>query len=165
MANIILPAFLKKNITFIRLSSKNCTGYEIYGHFKDDSYASGIRTELLDTVDNPKEPNPVLHKIDLPKNSHPTWELPRDAFMDRDHKFYLYQNGFIISPLCYYYNKLSRLFTLDIMMKPYSIEDEMELEYYQDLVELSYTLEEDCQIKIKPIFKQTATFGDHNIII
>lgn len=165
MADVIIPALLKKNISFIRLSSKNCAGYEIYGHFVDDSYDSGIRTELLEYIENPSVPNPVTRKITLPNNEYPTWELPKDMYTDRDHQFYLYQNTFIVSSMYYAYNRVTKMITLDTVLKPYEITDVMELEYYRDIIERSYTLENNCTIKIKPVFKQTATFGDHNVII
>ena len=165
MNNVIIPAMLKKEISFIRLSSKNCSHYEIYAQYEDSNYASGTRTELLDTVENPTKPNPVLTRIPLEPVVHPTWELPKDIYMDADHKFYIYQNDILINPMCFKYNRITRLVTMDEKMNSYSLNDKMEIQYYRDIIELSYVLEHDCTIKIKPIFKQTATFGDHNIII
>lgn len=161
----IIPALLKKTITFRRLKAKNVTKYEIYAKFQDDSYDSGIRTELLDVIDNPVVPDTYLKKITLAYNENATWSLPDDAYLDRDHQFRLFLNDFVLTSLCYKYNQLSRLITLDTVMKTYTINDVIELEYYQDLITKSYMLESDCEIYVKPIFTDTYTYGYHNIII
>ena len=161
----IFPALLKKTITFRRLTSKNVLSYQIYANYKDDTYASGIRTELLDTIENPIVPNPIIKRINLEYNDNATWELPYDAYLDRDHQFRLYMNGFIISSMCYKFNRLSKLITLDTVMKNYTVNDKMEMEYYQDIITKDYMLEEDCEIFVKPIFTDSYTYGYHNVII
>lgn len=161
----IIPSLLKKKITFKRLPITNCLGYEIYGRFKDDTYASGIRIDLIEYIENPVEPTPKIKKIELEHNISPTWKIPNDAYIDRDHRFFLYQNGFILTPLCYAYNKVSKLVTIDVSMKPYDLSDVIELEYYQDIVEKEFVLEENCEIIIKPIFKKSSSLGEHNVII
>lgn len=161
----IIPALLKKIITFRRLTPKHVLGYEIYGTFKDDNYTSGIRTELLEAFDNPVVPNPIVNRIELPYNDNATWELPYDAYLDRDHQFRLYLNGFILSSLCYNYNRLSKLITLDTVMKNYTVNDKIEMEYYQDIITREYMLESDCEITVKPIFTESYTYGNHNVII
>lgn len=161
----IIPALLNKTITFRRLTAKNVLAYEIYATYKDDSYTSGVRTELLDTIENPKIPNPVLKRIELKYNDNATWSLPYDAYLDRDHQFRLYLNDFIISSLCYKFNRLSKLITLDTMMKKYTPSDKIEMEYYQDIITKSYMLEQDCEISVKPIFTDSYTYGYHNVIM
>ena len=71
----IIPAFLKKTINFRRLTSKNVLAYEVYATFKDDTYTSGIKTELLDTIENPIIPNPVTKRIELSHNDNASWEF------------------------------------------------------------------------------------------
>ena len=132
-------ALLKKTISFRRLTAKNVLSYEVYATYKDDKYSSGMRQELLDTIKNPIVPNPVIKRITLNYNDNATWQLPYDAYLDRDHQFRLYLNGFILGT--------------------------MEMEYYQDIITKDYMLEQDCQISIKPIFKDSYTYGYHNIII
>ena len=162
----IITALLKKKITFQRLSEKNVIGYEIWGMFKDDTYDSGIRNDLLEIIDNPSEPNPVIKRISLEGNENATWKLPNDAFLDRDHQFRLYINDVIVSSLCYNYNRISRLITLDTVLREYSLsDDKVELEYYQDLIIKEYMLEDNCEIFVKPVFTQSYTYGDHNVIM
>lgn len=161
----VIPALLKKTIRFKRLITKNVIAYEVYATYKDNTYESGIRTELLDTIENPKEPNPVIKRIELNYNTNATWELPRDAYMDRDHQFRLYMNDFIVSSMCYKFNRITKLITLDTILKQYTINDKMEMEYYQDIITKDYMLEEDCEISIKPIFAESYTYGYHNVIV
>jgi len=161
----IIPALLKKTITFRRLASKNVLSYEVYATYKDDTYSSGVRTELMDTIQNPNVPNPIIKRIDLSYNDNATWELPYDAYLDRDHQFRLYLNGFILNSLCYNYNRLSKLITLDTVMQNYTVNDKMEMEYYQDIITKDYMLEKDCQISIKPVFTESYSYGYHNVII
>lgn len=161
----IIPALLKKRIAFRRLSNKSVISYEIYGDFKDSNYASGIRTELLDTVPNPVEPSPSIKKIKLEYNDNATWELPADAYLDRDHQFRLFMNNFIVSSLCFSFNRVTKMITLDTNMKELTVNDTMELEYYQDLIVKEYMLEDDCIIHVKPIFTESYTYGKHNVII
>lgn len=164
MSNII-PALLKKKITFRRLAAKSVLRYEIYAEFKDDTYTSGVRRELIDTIENPSQPDLHIKRILLPGNPDATWELPYDAYLDRDHQFRLYLNGFILSSMCYNFNRLSKLISLDTVMKKYSVTDTVEMEYYQDLISKEYMVQNDCNIYVKPIFTQSYTYGDHNVII
>ena len=160
-----IPALLKKTITFRRLTAKNVIAYEIYAKFPDSNYDSGVRTELLERFDNPVEPNPCIKRITLDYNEDATWELPYDAYLDRDHQFRLYLNGFILGTMTYKYNRVHKLISLDTVMKKYESSDKIELEYYQDLITKSYMLESNCQIYVKPIFTDSYTYGYHNIII
>ena len=164
MASFI-PAEMKKKITFNRLTSKNVLRYEIYANFKDNSNESGIRTELLDTIENPENPSLYIHKVLLEPNINATWERPHDAYFDRDHQFRIYVNDVILSPMCYKFNRRSNLITLDVIMKEYHITDKVELEYYRDLIVKEYLVEDDCTIKVKPIFSALHSYGDHNVII
>lgn len=160
-----VPAILKKKISFLRLSKKNCSAYQIYALYHDDKYASGIRKELLEEFENPSLPNPVIKSIQLEHKEEPTWELPKDIYMDRDHPLRLYQNGFIVSSMYYSINRVTRLLSVDTIVREYSNTDEMVLEYYRDVIIKEYVLEEDCDIQIIPIFKDTSVLGDHNIIM
>ena len=161
----IIPAEMKKKITFKRLTSKNVLKYEIYGSFKDSNSESGIKTILLDTIENPAEPTLYLHKVSLEPNVNATWELPDDAYFDRDHQFRIYINDVVLSPMCYKFNRRNKLITLDVIMKEYHITDKVELEYYRDLIVKEYLVEDDCTIKVKPIFSMLHSYGDHNVII
>lgn len=159
------PGYMTKTITFRRLSSKNVLSYEIYATYHDTSYTSGIRRELLDTIINPNQPSPFLKRIELKHNIDATWKLPDDAYLDRDHKFRLYMDNIIVTPMAIAFNRLTKLITLDTVMLTYDPDSKMEMEYYQDLISKSYFLSEDCQISVKPVFTDSYQFGFHNIII
>lgn len=161
----IIPTMIKKKISFLKLSDRFCSSYKIYAVFKDDEYASGTRTELVDEFENPKEDTPVLITKELDKVQEPTWKLPEDAYLDQDHPFYLYQNDFIINTIFYSYNRVTRLITLDTTLKPYSINDDMKIKYYKNIITREYSFEEDCDINIVPIFTDSSVFGNHNIIL
>jgi hypothetical protein len=163
--NFIIPALLKKRISFRRLTAKNVLAYEVYATYKDDRYESGVRTELLDTIKNPVIPNPIIKRIELKYNDDATWQLPHDAYLDRDHQFRLYLNEFILSSMCYKFNRVNKLITLDTVMKNYTVNDKIEMEYYQDIITKEYMLEQDCEIQIKPIFTESYSYGNHNVII
>jgi hypothetical protein len=165
MPSYLLPALLTKKITFKRLTNKHVKGYEIYGLFADPNYSSGIREELLDYIINPSEPNVEKTVIELEYNDNATWQLPKDLYTDRDHKFQFFINDFILSTLYFQYNKYNRLLTIDTNLKPITINDTFRLEYYRDMITKTYPLEQDCSIKIKPIFTDTYAYGTHNIII
>lgn len=163
--NFIISALLKKRISFRRLTAKNVLAYEVYATYKDDRYESGVRTELLDTIENPVIPNPIIKRIELKYNDDATWQLPHDAYLDRDHQFRLYLNEFILSSMCYKFNRVNKLITLDTVMKNYTVNDKIEMEYYQDIITKEYMLEQDCEIQIKPIFTESYSYGNHNVII
>ena len=67
--------------------------------------------------------------------------------------------------MTYKYNRLSKLITLDTVMKKYTVNDKIEMEYYQDIISKDYMLEENCEISVKPIFTDSYTYGYHNIIV
>lgn len=161
----VLPAMLVKTITFKRLSNKHVKGYEIYGLFPDSTYSSGLREELIDVFDNPSEPNVQRTEIKLQYNDNYTWQLPSDLYTDRDHKFRIYINDTILSTLYYQYNKYNRFLTIDRNMKVLDVLDEITLSYFRDMITRSYPLQNDCQIKVKPIFADSYTYGNHNVII
>lgn len=165
MQNYIIPTQLKKIITFRRLPIKAVSKYLVYATFKDDAYTSGLKTELIDTIINPSEPSPVLKRIELEYNINATWSLPADAYLDRDHQFRLYLNNFVQSNMYYRFNRLSKLITFDTAIKSYTVNDKMELEYYQDMICKGYMLNDDCTIEILPIFNNSYNYGFHNIII
>lgn len=162
----IIPAMLVKKITFRRLSNPAVKEYQIFGNFPDDTYASGIRTELLDTIPNPKLPESVIiSRIKLDYNQEATWKLPADIYLDRDYQFRLYVNGFILPTSMYQYNRLRKMVTIDHLLKPITVSDLVEMEYYRDLITRSYPLESDCTISIKPVFTDDYSYGTHNVII
>ena len=47
----VIPSSIKKTIRFPRLTSKNVLAYEIYTKTVDNTYDSGIRVDLIDTID------------------------------------------------------------------------------------------------------------------
>ena len=165
MSEYVIPALLKKTITFRRLPRTACIEYEIYAEYEDQNEPSGIRSELIDTIPNPSEPSPVTKRIPLPRVMNPTWQLPDDAFYDRDHHFRLFQNGHALATLYYNYNRVTRLFTIDEHLLTYMNSDEMELEYYVDVIVKTYQFEENCKITVRPIFSHSYDYGDHNVII
>lgn len=161
----IVPAMLEKTISFKRLNNRHVRGYKIYGLFKDNNYSSGIRRMLLDNFENPSEPNVDRTSVELKYNQNATWELPGDIFIDRDHKFKLFMNDSILTSLYYQYNKYTRLLTIDTNLKPININDRFRLEYYRDRIKRTYTLEDNCKIEVVPVYADTYTYGNHNIII
>lgn len=165
MAEYIIPAMLEKTISFRRLTSKNVVAYEVYTTYKDKNYSSGMRSELLDTIPNPKYPQPVLTEIDLPYNDNATWQLPDDALLDRDHQFRMFLNDFVLSSMCYNYNRVTKLITIDTNIKDYTVNDKVTLQYYKDIITKRYPFTEDCTLSVKPIFRDDYNYGDHNIII
>lgn len=165
IADINVSPLLVKKITFKRLNSKHVKGYEVYALYADDSYSSGIREELLDSFDNPSEPNVERTSILLEYNDNATWELPKDLYTDRDHKFKLFIDDAIVSPMYYQYNKYNRMLTIDKNLKPIESTNVFRLEYFRDMITKQYVLDENCQIKIKPVFAETYTYGNHNVIM
>lgn len=159
------PGYMTKTITFRRLSLKNVLRYEIYATYRDATYTSGLRRELLDTIENPTVPNPCVKRIELKYNTDTTWRLPEDAYLDRDHKFRLYLDGIMVTSMAVSFNRLTKLITLDSVMKTCDLNTKIEMEYYQDLISKDYLLEQDCQIFVKPIFSDSYRFGFHNVII
>lgn len=161
----IVPGLLKKSISFRRLPNKAVLRYKIYALYKDNSYASGIRTELLDTIENPQVPQPYVKRIELEYNQNATWKLPRDAFLDIDHKFRLYLDEIMVGSMSYKFNRITKMITLDTVIETYDVNSKLEMEYYQDLIKKDYMLEEDCDIKIEPVFTESSSYGFHNVII
>ena len=163
--NYIVPALLKKTITFKRMPIKNVLSYEVYATYKDSTKLSGLRTELLDIIQNPVKPNPVIKRITLPYNDNATWKLPQDAYLDVDYQFRLFINENLLISLNYSFNRLTKLITLNTKINEYKLGDKIEMEYYQDIIIKDYALTEDCEITIKPIFKDSYTYGSHNVIV
>ena len=155
---------MAKKITFKRMSSKNVIAYEIYTKYIDENHP-GPRVELLDTVPNDPPMDPPLKRMELEYTSSAKWKLPDDAFLDRDHWFRLYLNDIILSEMFYNYNRVLKWFSLDLVAKDYTVNDKLELEYDRNVITKTYLVEDNCQIKITPIWRDSYAVGTHNIIM
>jgi hypothetical protein len=161
----IIPSSIKKTIKFPRLSSKNVIAYEIYTKTVDVTYESGIRTDLIDTISNPNIPSPVVTERKFDYSENGTWYLPKDIYMDRDHKIRVFVDDIQISSLYYTINKMAGLFTINknaITINPDSI---VKIEYYKDIIEKSYMVEQECEVIVKPKMIESYHYGKHNIIL
>ena len=160
-----LPISIKKTISFPRLSSKNVLSYEVYAKFIDDTYDSGIRIELIDTILNTNIPNPVLNKIELEYSNNFTWSLPKDIYIDRDHNITVLVDDIQISKLYYTVNKIAKLFTINTNKITINPDSKISIIYYKDVIEKSYMLDDDCEIYVKPVIIDSYHYGQHNIIL
>lgn len=165
MEGLFDTLLIQKEITFKRMSNRHVKGYEIYGLFPDENYTSGIRKVLLDYIKNPGHPNVDMSSKELEYNKNYTWKLPEDMFLDRDHKFKIFINNTIVNPLYFQYNKYSRLVTIDKNLKPIDINDKIRVDYFRDMITKTYSLDEDCTIQVVPIYADSYTYGNHNVII
>ena len=154
-----------KKVTFTRMPSNTVSGYKVFAKYYDDNYSSGFRKELIDEISNDPPMNPPLKKITLDYIPSATWELPKDAFLDTDHWFRLYFNELILSQMHYNYNRVLRWFSLNTTTKKYTSNDKIELEYYQDVIVRRYLVNDDCLIKIEPVYSDSFLVGTHNVII
>lgn len=161
----VLPANIKKTIRFPRLTSKNVLNYEIYTKTVDDTYDSGIRIDLLDTIQNPVMPSPVQDTIDLEYSNNATWNLPNNIYMDRDHDIIILVDDIQISKLYYTVNKPAKLFTINTNKITINPDTKVSIIYYKDIIEKSYMVEKDCEIFVKPIIIDSYHYGQHNVIL
>lgn len=161
----IIPASIKKTIRFPRLTSKNVLSYKIYTKTVDDTYNSGIRIDLIDTIQNPNIPSPVKDKIDLDYSINATWNLPKNIYMDRDHDIIVLIDDIQISKLYYTINKQAKIFTINTNKITITPDTKVSIIYYQDIIEKSYMFDEDCEIFIEPVIVESHHYGQHNIIL
>ena len=71
------PCIIKEDNYIPQVNSPQCISLRrAYATYKDDTYTSAVRTELLDTIENPVMPNPVIKRIELLYNDNATWETP-----------------------------------------------------------------------------------------
>ena len=161
----VIPASIKKTIRFPRLTSKNVLSYEIYTKTVDDTYDSGIRIDLIDTIQNPVIPSPVKKQIDLEYSNNNTWDLPKNIYMDRDHDIIILVDEIQISKLYYTVNKTAKIFTINTNKITINPDTKISIIYYQDVIEKSYMMENDCEIFVKPIIVDSYHYGQHNVIL
>ena len=161
----ILPSSIKKTIRFPRLTSKNVICYNVYTKTVDDTYGSGIRIDLIDKIDNPNIPSPFQKQIDLGYSNNATWNLPSNIYMDRDHGVIVLIDGIQISKLYYTVNKMAKLITVNTNKVAINSDTKVSIIYYQDIIEKSYMVEEDCDIYIEPVIMDSYHYGKHNVII
>jgi hypothetical protein len=160
-----LPVQIKKTIAFPRLSSKNVLKYEIYAKFKDDTYTSGIRTELLDTIENSSVPSPVEKDMECEYSVNYTYPLPKNIYIDKDHRMRVFVDGILISSLWYTANFYAKIFTINTNKIAIHNDTKISIKYYEDIISKDYFLDENCELFVKPIFLESYHYGDHNIII
>lgn len=160
-----LPIQIKKSISFPRLSSKNVLEYEIYAKFKDDTYTSGIRTELLDTITNPSVPSPNEKEMVCEYSKNSTYPLPKNIYIDKDHKVRVFVDDVLISSLWYTVNFYAKIFTVNTNKIEIHTDTKVSIRYYEDIITKDYFLDENCELFVKPIFNESYHYGDHNIIL
>lgn len=161
----VIPASIKKTIRFPRLTSKNVLKYEIYTKTVDDTYESGIRIDLIDTIQNPVIPSPVKNELELEYSNNATWNLPSNIYMDRDHSIIVLVDDIQISKLYYTINKPAKIFTINTNKITINSDTKVKIIYYQDIIEKSYMVEDNCDIFVKPIIIDSYHYGQHNIIL
>lgn len=154
---------LKRTVTFVKMDYSRVKGYQVLT--TDPSGTIQSETKLLEEIENPIIPDTDIKKIKLEYNDKLTWKLPEDIFMDIDHKFNLYINGFIVSPIYYNHNRNTNLVTINTKIQPVDPSDEIILEYYRNVISRTYLLEDDLKIIIKPIYRKHVQYGGHNVIV
>ena len=85
--------------------------------------------------------------------------------MDRDHDIIILVDGIQISKLYYTINKSAKIFTINTNQITINADTKISIIYYQDIIEKSYMVEQDCEIFVKPIIKDSYHYGQHNIIL
>lgn len=161
-----LPIDIKKIISFPRLSPENVSRYEIYAEYKDSSSPSGLRTELLDTVENPKAPCPEECELIYETHSlNNTYHLPKGIYMDDGHRLRVFIDGAAISFLWFTVNRSAGIFTINESKVKITDDTEVKIRYYRDVIKKEYRMGEDCRIIVRPVFRQSYYFGTHNIIL
>lgn len=160
-----LPLNITKNITFPRMRKKDIEKYEIWGVFKDPSYDSGFRYELLETIPNPEFPTFVEYSKMYEYSITNTYELPKGCVIDREHKLRVYIDGALISSLWHTHNRKTNMFTINKTKISMDSSTEIMVKYYKDVIQKEYALTSDCEIIVKPIFLASYHYGDHNIIL
>ena len=163
--NYIIPSSIKKTIRFPRLTFKNVSAYEVYTKTVDNTYDSGIRIDLLDRIDNLIMPSPIKTQIDLEYSNNATWSLPKDIYMDKDHSIIVLVDGVQISKLYYTINKQANMFTINQLKVKINTGTKVSLIYYQDIIEKSYMLDNECGIFVKPVIRNSYHYGHHNVIL
>ena len=154
---------IKRTITFLRMDYSRVKGYRILS--ADPSGVIQSETKLLEEIDNPVVPDTNIKKIKLDYNDKITWKLPEDIYMDQDHRFSIFINGFILPPINYSHNRITNLITINEKIQPVEPTDEIFLEYYRNVISRSYLLEDDIKIIVKPIYRDSVQYGGHNMIV
>lgn len=160
-----LPLQIKKKITFPRLPYRHVSHYEVWGHFKDPSYASGIRNELLEEIKNPKFFTLEEYEVSYDYDISNTYQLPAGIFMDREHKIKVYVDGMLISSLWYTINRRTLMFTINKNKVSMNTDTKIMVKYYKDVITKEYALDKDCTVSVKPVFLPSYHYGDHNVIL
>ena len=161
----IIPASIKKTIRFPRLTSKNVLSYEIYTKTVDEAYNSGIRIDLINTIQNPVITKKKKAEIELEYSNNATWNLPNNIYMDKDHDIIILVDDIQISKLYYTINKSAKIFTINTNKITINSDTKVKIIYYQDIIEKSYMVEQDCEMFVKPIIIDSYHYGQHNVIL
>ena len=103
-------------------------------------------------------------EIELEYSNNATWNLPNNIYMDRDHDIIILVNDIQISKLYYTINKSAKIFTINTNKITINSDTKVKIIYYQDIIEKSYMVEQDCEVFVKPIIIDSYHYGQHNII-
>ncbi|URZ18543.1 hypothetical protein [Clostridium felsineum] len=150
---------LKKEnlLTFKRMDDLNVLGYKL---LLKDTIGN---THVLDTIKNPNNASPVLHRTILNYQKNSTYVMPKDIYYSFDCPVKVYVNNIELTNVQYNYSY--NLNTLTILLNNVTDKDLIEVSYYKDEIQYVVNNPNKFVYYIEPIINFTHNMGDHNILL
>lgn len=145
-------------ITFSRVKSKYCTGYNIYA--KEN--VNGMINEYLLTY----IPNPLTHSVldesqVFPYNPNQKWELPDDTIGDSAKTIQVSVNGCELNINNFSYDPNIKTVYVHIKLCK---NDYVKITYKVDRIKYIHNTTNACEYYVVPIYDKHYSIGQHTII-
>lgn len=145
-------------ISFRRVDTKSCIGYEIYAIYSDN----GEQKEyLLDVIENPKTPSPFRKIKNLQYNEKEVWEFEERIMAKTSNDVTVYVNEIRLNSSQYTFSSALGLLNIHIKLKD---SDNIRIEYYVDRIEYIHNATQKHAYRVVPVFDKEYKLGDHSLL-
>lgn len=148
----------KDTITFKRINTKACTGYEIYARCKEGEDTLEF---LLDTIDNPITPTPYKRSKSLKYNQRKVWEIEEEMLAKTSSDVAVFVNEVRLNPGQYTFSSALRMLNIHIKLNE---RDSIRIEYNVDRIKYTHNTNRRHEYRIAPIYKSDYRLGEHNLL-
>lgn len=148
----------KDTITFKRIDTKACTGYEIYARCKE---GEGTLEFLLDTIDNPITPTPFRRSRHLKYNQRKVWEIEEKMLAKTSSDIAVLVNQIRLNPGQYTFSSALGILNIHIKLNE---NDSIQIEYNVDRIKYIHNTTRKHEYRIVPIYKSDYRLGEHSLL-
>ncbi|MEG0153366.1 MAG: hypothetical protein RR744_09400 [Cellulosilyticaceae bacterium] len=148
----------RDTITFKRIDTKACIGYEIYARRRE---GDEVLEFLLDTISNPITPTPFKKTRDLNYNQRKVWEIGEKILAKTSSDVAVFVNQIRLNPGQYTFSSALGLLNIHVNINK---KDLIKIEYNVDRIKYIHNTTRKHEYRIVPLYKSDYRLGEHSLL-